>query len=233
MSTLPYGLGAIQSPPDERDLQISAAFIEAGLVPVAAPPTVYDVLDLPAVVGFDQGDSPKCVAYSNSLEQASFDLTDLGHNYLWDRDLFFKRIHGTANGAIPRVALQERLKRGYPLLPANSGNSAAAHRISAYYAVEKNKLAIQQAMLAFGALLFSGPWFNSWFSPGLGGLLPRADYQVGGHEWTAVGWRANGVRCEQSWGSNFGDHGFFIFPWAFVGSLWECWKAIDVKTGGG
>lgn len=228
--TLPYGLGAIQSPPDERDMQIEDAYASANLVPAAAPPPSYNVPHLPPVANFDQGNTPKCVAYSSSLEQASFDLKEEGHNYKWDRDLFFRRIGGNANGAVPRRALAERLQRGYPLLPANSGNSAGAHRIKAYYAVPKDKLAIKQALMAFGVLLFSGPWFNSWFDPGEGGILPRADYQVGGHQWAAVGYNPTGVRCEQTWGPDFGVNGFFIYPWAYVYALWEIWKAIDAPT---
>ena len=226
----PYGLGALESPPDRHDLQIEEAFAAAGIVP-AAPPARYDVPKLPPVASFDQDGTPKCVAYSSGLEQASFDLSDLGHNYRWDFDLFFRRIGGTAAGAIPRNALSERLHRGYPLLPANSGNSAAAHRIAAYYAITKSRLAICQAMQAFGVLLVSTPWYHSWFRPDAAGVLPDPDYQVGRHLWAAVGWRPEGIRAEQTWGVDYAKRGFFIMPWPFVlHSASEAWKAVDVLT---
>lgn len=40
----------------------------------------------------------------------------------------------------------------------------------------------------------------------------------GGHEVTIVGYDANGVTIENSWGSNWGNGGYFTAPWSFINS---------------
>ncbi|ATL68216.1 C1 family peptidase [Nocardia terpenica] len=41
---------------------------------------------------------------------------------------------------------------------------------------------------------------------------------VGGHEVTIVGYDQNGVTVENSWGSNWGNSGYFTAPWSFITS---------------
>lgn len=223
---LPHGLGAIMSPPDERDFSIENELryqaLEGKLIPAS-----YRVPGLPSII-FDQGASPMCVAYSAATEQATFDLADSGHNYLWDFGYFFRKIGGTPNGAIIRNALNARVSYGYPLQPHGSGNSAAAHRIKAYYAVPKTKIGVQRALMSHGVLVSGTPWFNSWFDPRAGGTLPPADYQVGSHAIVIVGWTAIGIRWRNTWGKDWGVDGECIIPWAsFLHSVREVWKATD------
>ncbi|WP_405167861.1 C1 family peptidase [Nocardia sp. NBC_01499] len=39
---------------------------------------------------------------------------------------------------------------------------------------------------------------------------------LGGHEVTIVGYDSKGVTIENSWGSSWGDNGFFTAPWSFI-----------------
>ncbi|QIS12684.1 C1 family peptidase [Nocardia arthritidis] len=39
---------------------------------------------------------------------------------------------------------------------------------------------------------------------------------LGGHEVTIVGYDANGVTIENSWGASWGHNGFFTAPWSFI-----------------
>lgn len=222
MTVTPHGLGALESPPDDRDYPIE-------LDSLAPLPPKYTVPHVAPI--YNQRDTPMCVAYSGAREQASFDLADLGHNYAWDFPLFFRRIGGTANGAIIRNGLNERLHRGYPLLPANSGNSQAAHRIAAYYAVGKTQDAIKRALVQYGTLIIGTPWFNSWFDPNPDGTLPPADYVVGGHAIDVDGYDQVGLWLPNSWGLAWGVKGRCRMPWASVlHSVREVWKAVDVLT---
>lgn len=41
---------------------------------------------------------------------------------------------------------------------------------------------------------------------------------VGGHEVTIVGYNDYGVEIENSWGTNWGNQGYFIAPWSFITS---------------
>ena len=43
----------------------------------------------------------------------------------------------------------------------------------------------------------------------------NSDPVVGGHEVTIVGYNSQGVKIENSWGSGWGDGGFFTVPWSF------------------
>ncbi|MFC4326327.1 C1 family peptidase [Streptomyces andamanensis] len=42
-----------------------------------------------------------------------------------------------------------------------------------------------------------------------------SDPVLGGHEVTIVGYNSQGVKVENSWGSGWGDGGFFTVPWTF------------------
>ena len=218
--TTPFGLGALESPPDERDFQLELDQA------TPLPPSFTVKRKSPL---YDQGQTPMCVAYSGAGEQQAFDLIDQGHTYKWDFALFFRRIGGGPNGAIIRNALAERLHRGYPLLPSNSGNSAAAHRIKAYYAVPKTVDAIKRALVQYGVLVIGTPWFNSWFHPDAHGNLPPADYVVGGHAIDVVGYDAMGLWLRNSWGGSWGVKGECRMPWpAVLHSVREVWRATDV-----
>lgn len=218
--TPPHGLGALESPPDARDYPIE-------LDSTASLPATFTVTSLAPI--YDQGQSPMCVAYSGAGEQQSFDLIDQGHTYRWDFQYFFRRVGGTQNGAVIRNALDERLHRGYPLLPAGSGNSQASHRIRAYYAVGKTQDAIKRALVQYGTLILGTPWFNSWFDPHADGSLPAADYIVGGHAICGQGYDSTGLWLRNSWGTSWGRSGTCRMPWSSVlHSVREIWKAVDV-----
>lgn len=224
-----HGLGYLPSPPDERDWQLADLLTADQLL--AAPPATYRVPHLPSTV-YDQGDSPMCVAYSSATEQAAFDLADLGHTYKWDFPWFFRQIHGTANGAILRDALQQRLAKGYPLQPYASNNSRAAHRITAYYRVAQTKLALQQALMAYGVVVIGTPWYDSWFDPDANGVLPIGDFVAGGHAICVVGWNSTGPRLRNTWGADWGQNGEATMRWSqYVSVVREAWKCIDDKTG--
>jgi hypothetical protein len=211
-----YGLGAIQSPPDERDFELA-------LDAASAVPAAYTCPHRGPIL--DQGNTPMCVA--------SFDLSDLGHTYKWDEPYFFQRIGGGPNGAVIRNAFKVRLSYGYPLLPSHSGNSAASHRIAAYYAVPKAIDSIKRAMVQYGVLIAGVPWYNSWFSPHSDGKLPPADYQVGGHAIQVTGYDTYGPWFDNTWGTDYGVTGRIQMSWGqFMACAWEVWKATDQKTGG-
>jgi hypothetical protein len=60
---LPYGLGRVESPPDERDRGVDALYAATGTEPPTELPTAHHV-PAPLYPVVDQGSSPTCVAYS-------------------------------------------------------------------------------------------------------------------------------------------------------------------------
>lgn len=219
--TTGFGLGAIDSPPDERDWSIDALFAAAGLEPDTAAPASY-VVPAPYPPILSQGNTPRCVAFSSSTLKAYEDLRDTGP-VAFDVDRFFAAIGGGPNGAVVRVALQQMLDVGYP--PASAG-SPADHRIAAYYSVPVDEASLKAALVAFGPLLISTRWYSSWFRP-VSGILPAPDTVVGGHAIVAIGYDATGLRLRNSWGTRYGDGGDVTLRWRDLGSVKEAWKAVD------
>jgi hypothetical protein len=224
MTEQEYGLGAVQSPPDPADFDF-ARLVSDTETSVAAPPTSFVLPTLPPVL--NQGSSPMCVAFSTSAMKSFEDRRDQGQFFDFDEPTFFKLIGGGPNGAVPRVAMDQLLKVGYPL--AGSGD-AAHHRIAAYYRIGLTQAELMAAIYNFGPLILSTPWYQSWFRPvGAPKTLPAPDTQVGGHAILVIGYRPTGVLLRNSWGAGWGDSGNVIMPWAYVTSrAWEAWKALDV-----
>lgn len=219
------GLGWVESPADERDWPIDALYAAAGVPVPDALPASYHV-PAPLYPVLDQGSTPMCVAYSAAGEQGWFDLRDSGLA-LFDEAMFFRWIHGTANGAVIRDALDMRLSTGYP--PQHAASDAGRHRIAAYYSVPVTRADICAAIASFGPVVIGTPWYKRWFAP-VSGVLGTPDVVVGGHAILAVGWDATGLRLRNSWGADWGDGGEATLPWAQLHYLREAWKAVDQKT---
>jgi C1A family cysteine protease len=221
-----HGLGALQSPPDERDFPIADLLASAGEAAAIALPPIY-VVPLRAPI-LDQGNTPMCVAYSTASLKAYQDRDDQAATW-WDFDepRFFAAIGGNAAGAYLRNALDRLLKVGYPVV--GSASPTSAHKIRAYYAVPKDIEAIKRAIFAFGQIVLVGPWYHSWLTPNPKTyVLPRPDYAIGGHAIVADGWNDKlGLRLRNSWGMKWGYHGDAYMPWAFALAAWEFWKTVD------
>lgn len=220
---LEFGLGALQSPPDERDYPVAALYALSGAAPLSAiPPTYLVPAPLPAVL--NQGRSPMCVAFSTSFLKAYQDRRDQGKFFNFDERTFFHQIGGTSVGAYIRDALSRLVANGYPVITAGE---AAKHKIKAYYAVPNVKEAIQQAILAFGPIVLITPWYNSWLHT-TNGVLPAPDYLIGGHAIAVIGWDSRGLRLRNSWGTTWGLSGDCFMPWKYLIKAWEVWKTVDV-----
>lgn len=220
-----YGLGGQQSPADTRDWHIDSLYATVAAEPVTAPPPTY-LVPSPQPTTLNQGSTPQCVAFSSAWVKEFEDLRDTGP-FTPDTGLFFNQIGGGPNGAVVRVALQQMLDHGYP--PVGAAAQAAKHKIAAYYAVPIDPASIKSALMAFGPLVISTPWFNSWFGPNAAGVLPAPDRVVGGHAIAMVGWDdAKGFRLQNSWGTGWGVGGDCFLPYAYLPKVWEVWKAADV-----
>jgi hypothetical protein len=216
---LNYGLGWIESPPDDADYPIDDLYAVAGVDPLDTLPASYVAPD-PYPPVLNQGSTPQCVAYSSATLKAYEDLRDQGPAP-YNEGAFFTQIGGTVNGAIIRNAMASMLATGYPVV------GSAARKIAAYYAVPVERTALCSAIATFGPLVIGTPWANSWFHP-VNGVLPAFDVQVGGHAIAAIGWDDRGLHLRNSWGSGWGNGGDAILPWDQLGHVREAWKCVDV-----
>ena len=214
-----YGLGALPSPPDDRDYPVEPVL--AALPAMAALPDRYAVRRLGPVL--NQHDTPMCVAFSSSSLKAMQDWEDQHRWFNFDEPKFFKRIGGNAQGAYPRAALEEMLKVGYPTQNGRAGK----HRIKAYYAVPIRPKMIKQVIRRLGPVLLSTEWAQSWFHPSPSGLLPKFDRSIGGHAVVVFGWNTRGFRFRNSWGRGWGRDGNGILPYDELDHVKEVWKSHD------
>lgn len=100
-------------------------------------------------------------------------------------------------------------------------NEAKKHPAVLYGRVDNSKLAIQQCLssgfpIVFGFTVYEG--FESDAVAKTGKLnMPKANEKVlGGHCVVAVGYDKSGVWCCNSWGTDWGDGGYFHMPWAYI-----------------
>jgi hypothetical protein len=217
----PHGLGAIPSPPDERDFPVEQLYALTGTPKAVVIPPTYVVPNLPAVL--DQDGTPQCVAYSSGgmklYEDGPWPLNE---------SLFFAQIGGGPNGAYIRNAFKQLLAAGYPPDPAK-------HKVSAYYAVPLTQAEVQSAILTFGPIVIGIEWLNSMFRPAPNGvlLINQSQGVAGGHAILLVGWTLiNGIFywiLRNSWGADWGVAGnAYLSGPAFTSLVSEAWKAVDV-----
>ena len=222
-----FGLGALESPPDDRDWSIGTLFALAGADP-ASPLPLRHVVPAPHPPTLNQGLKPECVAYSSAWVKAYEDLRDQGV-FNFDEDRFFGLIGGTPDGAFIRRALARMLTMGYPVIGGTS--PTASHRIGSYYAVPVTAGAIMAAVRAFGPVTIGTPWFKSWFRP-VNGVLPPPTVVAGGHALVVIGWDETGFRLQNSWGTGWGLEGECILPFSLLHEVREAWKAVDAVDNG-
>lgn len=222
-----YGLGAIQDPPDDRDLQIEQLYAARAIAPIVALPASL-MVPVPRPPTLDQDATPQCVAYSSAWLKRYEDIRDQA-DFDTDEALFFQQIGGDpVYGANPRTAFDRMLHFGYP--PTGHPDDADHHKIAAYYAVPVDRTAICEALYSFGPLVLSMPWYSNWFTTTVTGDLRTPSTTVaGGHAIVGIGYDEVGVWLQNSWGNGFGINGGKCrLPWAYVPRVWGIWKAVDV-----
>lgn len=237
MSDQEYGLGYIQSPPDERDY----------LLPLTAPseplPLKFNALDISGPLPIlDQGKTPQCVAYASSAMKMFQEKRDenkvLGFDCKWLYNEC-KKIDGypDEDGTSVRAAMTVLKKQGLKLL--NRPDSDPARRkIAAYYKVPTDVHSLKLALRQYGPIVTGTIWFKAWFKP-VDGILPKPDQIAGGHATDWVGWDdtiltpvgIGGFLAVNSWSEKWGLGGRFVVPYPFVRYLDEAYKAVDVIDG--
>lgn len=223
-----HGMGAIQSPPDDRDLIVNQQLAEELAAAVAPPPDHWLMQSRPPVR--DQTTTPQCVAYSSGAEQAKNDRDEAGRWVDFNEARFFTQIGGTPAGAFMRNALQRLKDYGYPEQDATP--SPQRHKIGGYYRIEQTRITAKLAIIRNKGILAIGPWWPSWLRPvGPEATLPNPGGTPSGHAWWAVGYDRVGVTGQNSWGTAWGNNGLFRMPWYFfINYMWEFWATTDAKT---
>jgi hypothetical protein len=225
-----HGLGRIPSPFDPNDFPIAQLYALRGIEKPLALPADYTVPDVPPVL--NQGSTPQCVAYSTSELKGQEDRIDQGQFFAFDQARFFGQIGGTVDGAVTRVAFDQMLHLGYPIVGSVDG--AKDHKIAAYYAVPISAAEWQAAILAFGPIVIGMSWDAAFDNPPSSGILRKPSGVIrGGHAILVIGWTTiAGVLyfiLQNSWGTAWGVAGRCYLAASYLAQVvGEAWKAVDV-----
>lgn len=124
------------------------------------------------------------------------------------------------------MSWQEYLKPNFTeILNAN----AARHKSGSYWRVETRVEAIKQSIYQNKQSVSIGiPWFSSYNRPNQDGTLPPPDRDSLGHAIEVIGWKGNQLRCKNSFGENWGDHGYFWYEDSPQRKIWDAWTSLDL-----
>ena len=227
-------LGAVPSPPDDRDYHVST------ILPPATVPLPLSFFGSPVPPVLAQGDTPMCVGYSSTSMRMQQEYKDDHAWYQLDAPWLYRRAKERDGapgvpGTYVRVAMKVLRDLGQAELPQpKRSQNIAAHRIAAYYAIPvATEEYLKRAIYAYGSVVIAGPWYDSWFHPlaGQGYILPRPDREAGGHAILANGWDdARGLLLQNSWTRAWGSSGRCFLPYRYIPGLWEAWRANDVPN---
>ena len=180
-----YGLGALPSPPDARDFDLSRLLEATAPLPV---PRKYNATPVPPIL--DQDNTGRCGGFS--LTRAVMWLQRTHPTVKrWlplDPDAFYHLVKAhdgiSAEGTTGRAAMDTALRYGVPV----KGKGALRYHIQSYWRVPLDPAAMQQAVLRYGVITVGLPWYESWFHPKSNGQLPAPAGRASGHLIDCDGW---------------------------------------------
>lgn len=229
IDTIPaeWGLGAIPSADDPRDIPISA-FIGA------PPPLHLDAYLSPLnAAPYRQGATNRCVGFSGAWQRTVGEYPEHQHLLPFDAAELYCAIKDREGqacdpqaGTSIRIGLQVLKDRGAKMLATGVLMPIAA------YARLWTDADIKQAIHSFGSAWVATWWPQNWFTPGLVGGRRTLGHPVakraGAHAYGLDGWDPFGWRIVNNWGSAWGDNGRAWVSYAdFRSQLIEAWRTID------
>ena len=222
------------SPYDERDWFVSS---------------IYENLSLPEKIDYsqilnpprNQGEQGSCAAQSAACMKEWQEKKDIGYEGLMSPQFIYNnRENQESEGMHCRDVMKILSKKGscfeddYPygkiedpsLINSSVYQKASNFKIKNYAQINTiNEL--KKAIYLNGPCLIAFPTYNytnrMW-------IPQKGDKPLGGHAMTVVGYNAEGFIIRNSWGTNWGDNGYCIYPFYDWGSHWEIWTTIDDKS---
>lgn len=247
---LPYGLGAIASPPDDRDHQLVLAPL-----PDKAYPSMWRVGPPFTKTGMapvlNQHLTGMCTAFTGTGHKQTEEKADnhpvlpvlpkwqgvqvpthpegyLDVEWLYHQAQLIDGIPMPHEGSTLRAILTTLYKKGLAIV--GHPERAIDFRIKEYAAVPATQPGIQAAMFQYGTpVLVAGEWPESWFKP-IAGVLPKPSKAIaGGHAFQLFGWRPGQFILRNSWGAGWGVNGnAYVNVEYLLPRLHDCWKVLDI-----
>lgn len=236
---LPKGLGYVTDPVDERDMLWRSAVIRERI----QVPVNFKLENLGPVL--DQGQEPKCVAFSSASQKYYSEYLQHGEYFNFDPHWLYaecKKRDGIPNegGTFIRVALEIMHDLGYKAKPGHGGLT-----VDTYFKIDNHvRLTslqqIKEATYTIGPVLFGIGVDQGIFYPDNNGIVAEPNGQIeGGHAMMICGWD-DAKQCKgsvgafwvkNSWGTAYGDGGYMWLPYSHFSTYedWDAWKTVDAS----
>jgi C1A family cysteine protease len=233
MKSKDFKLNIKQSPVDERDYVAETIYSSEGDLPAE--------LDLRSQLQpvRNQGSQGTCAAQTAACMKEWQELRDVRFKeHMSPQFIYNIRFNQDSSGMYSRDVMKILHKIGsvresaYPYNtsePVTEGlkSRAAWYRIEGYAAVNTVE-GLKKALVKNGPCYIAIPTYNY----GMRMWKPRqGDTALGGHAMTVVGYNKQGFLIRNSWGANWGDGGYTVFPYEDWGLHWEFWTTIDADSG--
>lgn len=246
METINYIFDVIPSPDDPRDWKISDIIAKAPAV--RGLPPVVDYRSVAAPIR-NQGSLGSCAAFTaagiKEIQESkdaliSPDGSGKVQNYFSPGFVYYHR-NNSSEGMYGRNVMNILLNHGCPIekdYPYSGRDDkmlgkemttevlvkAKNFRIKGYARVNSINEA-KEALYRFGPLYMAFPCYNT------GKRFWRKDgSSLGGHAVCCYGYTSEGFVIRNSWGSNWADDGYTIYPYSDWGAHWEIFSLVDAES---
>lgn len=239
--------GAIPSPIDERDYQITDLIPCSGRLPDTYINPLVNEIEI-----LDQGMSNECVAcslsylrwlteYSQSNNKKPYSPTYiyanreygmyLGEGMVVREALSILRANGTCfYDDLPGFYTYADARKAYTKVKSSVDVKAKPFRVSSYYAVNGVEQ-IKNAVYKLGGVSANYAVYDCLYYPDKNGRVnyPSGNpYVYGYHEMTIVGWTEDCWIVLNSWGKYWGKNGLCYIPFEYP--ITEAWAIVDNVT---
>jgi hypothetical protein len=222
-------LNTILSPEDQRDFQAEAIFpADISLPEVFDPRKEMLPVRTQGLYGTCVGEASACMKEYQEKNNIGF------KDYFSPQFIYNLRENPAIEGMNPRNAMKIMKNIGivaeedYPYgntkaIPQDLIAKASNYKINSYAFVNTIQT-LKTAIYKNGPCMFTVPVYNfentMWRPKSIKILL-------GYHAFAAVGWNKDGFILRNSYGSEWGDNGYIIFPYSDWGLHSEIWTIID------
>ena len=228
-----YPVNLKKSPVDERD------YVAESIFPSKAEP-LPEILDLRSDLMSvrDQGNQGSCAAMSSSCMKEWQEKKDVNFSgYMSPQFIYNNRENQDSEGMYSRDVMKILNKIGsvpesyYPYetkqkITEDLKSLAKNYTIKGYaqiYTID----GLKKALATNGPCYIAFPVYNfenRFWKP------QQGDVSYGGHAVLVVGYNKEGFIIRNSWGKEWNDNGYTIFPYLDFGLQWEIWTTIDENS---
>jgi hypothetical protein len=227
-----YKLDVQLSSIDLRDYKAEAIYPKRVKVPAS--------LDYRPVLRFvrDQGSIGSCVAQVGACMKEWQEFEDVGFDQYMSPQFIYNSRSTEGSGMYPRDLMsilrnmgsvpESVFPYGWAGKPSKEVYEKAKNYVIQHYAQVDTIEGLKTALAKNGPCYGTFPVYNYgdrlWKSSFGGAVL-------GYHGMTFVGYNSKGFIIRNSWGRDWADDGYTIFPYEDWGFQVECWTTIDAESG--